>query len=64
MVQSSLNIVRDAMNKGMSVKDMQEAGLLNRWERYSNGFFSLNEWINMIYQSMAFQTENYSDSKE
>lgn len=64
MVQSSLNLVRDAMNQGMSVKDMQQAGLLNRWEKYSNGFFSLNEWINMIYQSLAFRTENYSDNKE
>ncbi|MBU1011573.1 MAG: MBL fold metallo-hydrolase [Bacteroidetes bacterium] len=62
MIRSSLNLVHDAMNKGMSVKDIQQAGLLNRWEKYSNGFFSLNEWINMIYQSLVFQLERNSDN--
>lgn len=57
MVRSSLHTVRDAMQKGLSVEAMQEAHLLNEWKEYGRGFFSCDEWINMIYQSLIHQTK-------
>ena len=56
MVRSSLNVIRDAMQKDMSVEAMQQAHLLEEWEEYSHGFFSCDEWINMIYQSLLHQS--------
>lgn len=55
MVRSSLNAVRNAIQNNMSVEEMQQANILGEWIEYSNGFFSCDEWINMIYQSLVYQ---------
>ena len=54
MVRSSLGAVRKAMQKNISVDAMQRNHLLKEWESYSHGFFSCDEWIRMIYQSLIY----------
>jgi len=56
MVRSSLHTIRNAMQKGLSVEAMQEAHLLKECKEYGRGFFSCDEWINMIYQSLIDQS--------
>lgn len=55
MIRSSMNAVRDAMQKDMNVEAMQQANILEEWEDFGNGFFSCDEWINMIYQSLIYR---------
>ena len=52
MVRSSLDAVRDAMQKSMTLEAMLQADLLREWTEYSHGFFSCDEWIKMIHQSL------------
>jgi len=56
MIDSSLRIVRDAKQQDMPLEAMQQAHLLKEWEDYSYGFFSCDEWINMIYQSLLHRS--------
>lgn len=58
MIRSSLNVVRDAMQNVVSVESMQQDNLLEEWKDYSHGFFSCDEWINMIYQSLIYKSNH------
>ena len=61
MVRSSIRAVRDAMENGMSVQEMQQANILEEWKYYGDGYFSCDEWINMIYQSLIYQPKDDTD---
>ena len=56
MLRSSLNVVCEAMQKGMSVEVMKRTRLLEEWKDYETGFFSCDEWISMIYQSLLHRS--------
>jgi cyclase len=64
MVRSSLDAVRNAMQKRWTLKAMLEADLLKEWEEYSHGFFSRDEWIEMIYQSLLHHSKSSSNMTE
>lgn len=53
MIRSSLQIVREAMQAGMSLEAMQHNRILDRWNEYGNGYFTCEQWIAMIYESLS-----------
>jgi len=61
MVRASLRAVRDAMGSGRTVESMQRDGILEQWDAYGDGFFTCDEWINMIYQSLVYRPAPVAD---
>ena len=64
MVRSSLHTVQNAIKKKMSLEEIHQAKLLDEWKKYSHGFFSCDEWINIIYRSLIHQRNAAAVSTE
>lgn len=52
MIRSSLNTIRTAMQNGVTIKEIKNTNLLNEWKDYGNGFFSCDDWIEILYHSL------------
>jgi len=52
MILSSIEIVKKAIQSGKSLEEMKSEGILNQWEKYSHGFFSCEQWTEMVYYSL------------
>jgi len=56
MVHASLRSVREAMAQGLDAAAMQRSGLLSEWAAYAHGYFSREDWIDLIYQSLLHES--------
>ncbi|MBN2431634.1 MAG: MBL fold metallo-hydrolase [Acidobacteria bacterium] len=55
MVRASLRSVCEAMARGLDAAAMQRSGLLSEWAAYGHGYFSREDWIDLIYQSLLHE---------
>ena len=52
MIVSSISIVRHGIKKHMTLEQIQKRGLPKKWEMFSHGYRTTNQWIQSIYQSI------------
>jgi len=54
MIESSANIVRAAMKDGRDLQQVKQGKLLDKWSRHSNGYFSCDDWAEIVYYSLQW----------
>ncbi len=52
MLLGTSSEVRQMMDKGMGLAEIQEVGLSDRWESWTDGFLSEKVWISIVYRSL------------
>jgi len=55
MLYDSAGIVRRQMQEGKTLDQIQSAGLPDRFEPWTKGFFTAPQWLELVYQSLAKQ---------
>jgi glyoxylase-like metal-dependent hydrolase (beta-lactamase superfamily II) len=50
MLQQTSHIIRSKMDEGMSLGEIQSAGLGAKWDDWGKGFISETQWIDIIYE--------------
>lgn len=55
MVESTMKIIKDEMDKGKSLKEIQDADVLKDWNKWGTFFPMINKntWINNVYLSYS-----------
>lgn len=53
MLESSVRQVRDGLQKGKSLADIQSEGLPKEWEPFSHGFITTPQWIALLYRGLS-----------
>ena len=53
MLISTLEIVRNEMQKGTSPEEMKKKKILKDWEKWANQHFTCELWIDIIYNSLV-----------
>ena len=55
MVESTMRIIKDEMDKGKSLKEIQDADVLKDWNKWGTFFPMINKttWINNVYLSYS-----------
>jgi glyoxylase-like metal-dependent hydrolase (beta-lactamase superfamily II) len=53
MILSTVAIVKKEISKGKSLDEMKKDKILTGWEQWANGFFSCNDWIEIVYHSLT-----------
>jgi glyoxylase-like metal-dependent hydrolase (beta-lactamase superfamily II) len=56
MLKESVAVVHSAIAKGISLEQIQKIGLPIKWESYSHGYLTTDQWIALVYKSL--QSEN------
>ncbi|MBU1011798.1 MAG: MBL fold metallo-hydrolase [Bacteroidetes bacterium] len=54
MVESSARVVQNALQVGLNVQQIKQGKLLNEWRNYSKGYFSCDDWIEIVNYSLAW----------
>lgn len=52
MLEGSIEEVTTMKNQGLSLAEIQEKGLSNRWERWSKGMMPEKTWIQLVFESL------------
>jgi len=52
MLVETTSIVRRRMERGMSLEEVREAGLPERWSSWGQGFISTGQWLETVYRSL------------
>lgn len=52
MLVETTNIVKSGMNAGKSLKEIQSAGVTEKWESWGTGFIKTDRWLETIYNSL------------
>ncbi len=52
MLLGTSSEVRQMRDKGMGLAEIQETGLSDRWESWTDGFLSEKVWISIVYRSL------------
>ena len=52
MISSTAAIVEEAMKNGQSLDEMKKANILKDWAKWEQNYFTCNEWIEIIYNSL------------
>jgi len=55
MLYDSAEIVRGQMREGKTLDQIRSAGLPDRFEPWTKGFFTAPQWLELVYQSLAKQ---------
>lgn len=55
MLFDSAEIVRRQMKEGKTLDQIKSAGLPDRFEPWTKGFFTAAQWLELVYQSLAKQ---------
>lgn len=53
MLVETTAIVRERMEEGQSLEEVQAAGLPDVWQSWGTGFISTERWLGTVYQSLA-----------
>lgn len=53
MLYDSAEIVRGQMKEGKTLDQIKAAGLPDRFEPWTKGFFTAPQWLELVYQSLA-----------
>lgn len=52
MLVETTAIVRERMERGMSLDEVREAGLSEEWSSWGQGFISTGQWLETVYRSL------------
>ncbi len=52
MLHDSAELVRERMNEGKSLKEIQAAGMPERFESWTKGFMPVPGWLELVYRSL------------
>ncbi len=52
MLHDSADIVREQMKEGKSLEQIKAAGLPERFAPWTKGFFTVPQWLELVYQSL------------
>jgi cyclase len=52
MLLSTLEIIRNEMQKGTSLEDMKASKILRDWETWGKTHFSCDQWIDIVFHSL------------
>ena len=55
MLYNSAEIVRGRMKEGKTLDQIKSAGLPDRFEPWTKGFFTAPQWLELVYQSLTKQ---------
>lgn len=54
MIENSTEIVVEAMKKGLNIEQIKQRKILDKWSRYSHGYFSCDDWAEILYYSIQW----------
>lgn len=57
MLTRTTEIVRDRMEEGMTLDEVVDAGLPERWASWGEGFISTEQWLETVYRSLDREGE-------
>ena len=52
MIVASIAVVRAGIKEGLTLDQIQKAGLPKEWEPYSHGYRTTEQWLSSIYESL------------
>jgi len=52
MLETTSAIVKEALDEGMSLQQIQAKGFPGRWKSWGAGFIDERKWIKMVYISL------------
>lgn len=52
MLASTIDLVRERRDRGMSLQEVKAAGLPERWRSWGEGFISTEAWLETVYRSL------------
>lgn len=55
MITETSNIVTNFYKKGMSMDEMKEKNIIQKFSKWGNGYFSTDDWIEIVYESIRGQ---------
>lgn len=58
MLSDSAELVRARMKQGMSLEEIQAAGMPDRFEPWTRGFMPVPGWLELVYQSLEKNEES------
>ena len=57
MLLSTLNIIQGALKNGKGLDEMKQAEILKEWRQWGKGYFTCDEWIEIVYFSLIRNDE-------
>ncbi|MBN2091720.1 MBL fold metallo-hydrolase [candidate division KSB1 bacterium] len=60
MLCETAAIVKQEMQKGTRLEEMKKKRILDRWLAYSHGYFSCDDWVEIIYASYQWKEKSGS----
>ena len=61
MMQGSVKIVRQGLDQGKSMEEMQEAGVLDEYEEYAGSYVGTDGWIEYIVDALTVPRDTRAD---
>jgi len=61
MMKAAVEIVRRGLEQAMTVKEMQEAGVLDEYEEYAGSYVGTDRWIEYLVDALAEPHETRAD---
>jgi len=52
MIEGSAKVVMEAMIGGFTLEQIKQRKLLDKWRAYSHGYFSCNDWAEILFYSL------------
>ena len=52
MIAASIAVVKNGIKKGLRLEQIQKQGLPKKWEAFTHGYRTTDQWIQSIYQSL------------
>jgi len=60
MILGTLHIIKKSMAEGSSMEEMKEKAILKNYETWAGGYFTCDEWIKIVYNSLIFKIKQTS----
>ncbi len=57
MLKETTAIVRKRIDEGMTLEQVQAAGLDAKWEKWGAGFITTEQWLETVYKSLTSKTK-------
>ena len=61
MMQATVKIVREGLDQGKTMEEMQEAGVLDEYEEYAGSYIGTAGWIEYIVDALTVPRETRAD---
>ncbi len=55
MLIETLTIIEESIQNGLNMEEIKKKEVLKDYEKWANGYFSCNDWIEIVYSSLAYK---------